>query len=51
MGINKETVDAYISGQEALAQQHNASIVSTVGGQENYNNMVQWAYKIYQKLK
>jgi hypothetical protein len=43
MGINKETVDAYISGQEALAQQHNASIVSTVGGQENYNNMVQWA--------
>lgn len=43
MGINKETVDAYILGQEALAQQHNASIVSTVGGQENYNNMVQWA--------
>jgi len=43
MGINKETVDAYISGQEALAQQYTASIVSTVGGQENYNNMVQWA--------
>lgn len=43
MGINKETVDAYISGQEALAQQHNASIMSSVGGADNYNNMVQWA--------
>lgn len=43
MGINKDTVDAYISGQEALAQKHNASIMSSVGGAENYNNMVQWA--------
>ena len=43
MGINRQTVDAYISGQEALQQQHTASIMSTVGGQENYNNMVQWA--------
>ena len=41
--FNKETVDAYISGQEALAEQHNASIMSSVGGAENYNNMVQWA--------
>ena len=43
MGINREVVDAYISGQEALQQQHTASVMSTVGGQENYNNMVQWA--------
>jgi len=43
MGIPKDVVDAYISGQEALSAQHNEAIVATVGGQEQYNNMVQWA--------
>ena len=43
MGIPKDVVDAYISGQEALSQQHQASIMSTVGGEDNYKNMVQWA--------
>ena len=43
MGIPKDVVDAYISGQEALSQQHQASIMSTVGGEENYKSMVQWA--------
>ena len=43
MGLTKEVVNAYISGQEALAQQHNASIMSSVGGEENYKNMVAWA--------
>lgn len=43
MGIPKDVVDAYISGQEALAEQHNASLMSSVGGQENYNNMISWA--------
>lgn len=45
MGIPKDVVDAYISGQEALSSQHNEAIVATVGGQEQYNNMVEWASK------
>lgn len=43
LGLDKNVVDAYISGQEALAEKHTASIMSAVGGQENYNNMIEWA--------
>ena len=43
MGIPKDVVDAYISGQEALSAKHNEAMVATEGGQEQYNNMVQWA--------
>lgn len=43
MGINKQLVDAYIVGQQSLQDQYTASVMSSVGGQENYNNMIQWA--------
>ena len=45
IGLSKEVVDAYISGQQALAEQKANSIMSTVGGQEQYKEMVDWASK------
>lgn len=45
IGLSKEVVDAYISGQQALADQKANSIMSTVGGKEQYTEMVNWASK------
>ena len=45
IGLSKDVVDAYISGQQALAEQKANSIMSTVGGQEQYKDMVDWASK------
>ena len=45
IGLSKEVVDAYISGQQALAEQKANSIMSTVGGKEQYTEMVNWASK------
>lgn len=45
MGLSKEVIDAYISGQQAMAEQKANSIMSTVGGQEQYKEMVDWASK------
>lgn len=42
-GIPKETVDAYIAGQEALAQQGIDQVLSEFGGAEGYGQMVKWA--------
>lgn len=42
-GITKETADAYIAGQEALAQQNVAKLYNSVGGEEQFNAMVEWA--------
>jgi len=45
IGLSKEVVDAYISGQQALAEQKANSIMSAVGGKEQYTEMVNWASK------
>ena len=45
IGLNKEIVDAYISGQQALAEQKANSIMSVVGGKEQYSEMINWASK------
>jgi len=45
LGLSKEVVDAYISGQQALAEQKAGSIMATVGGKEQYGEMIDWASK------
>jgi Phage T7 capsid assembly protein len=42
-GIPKEAVDAYIAGQEAIAQRGIDSVMGEFGGAESYGKMVQWA--------
>jgi hypothetical protein len=44
-GISKDMVDAYVAGQEALADQYRQSTFAIVGGQEEYTKMIQWAGK------
>lgn len=42
-GLGKETVDAYIAGQQALAEKAVADLHSVTGGTEQFNEMVEWA--------
>ena len=42
-GIPKGIVDQYIAGQEAQAEKYRDSIISKVGGQDNFSAMVEWA--------
>ena len=42
-GFNRELVDTWIAGQEAIAQQQTGKIFDMVGGQDSYAEMVQWA--------
>ncbi|AIA83151.1 head assembly [Podophage Lau218] len=42
-GINKNTVDNYIKGQEAIVQQTAEGLKGLVGGEDNYNSMIEWA--------
>jgi hypothetical protein len=42
-GFPKSLVDSWIAGQEALAQDMTQSVYETVGGQEQYSEMIQWA--------
>jgi hypothetical protein len=42
-GIPKDYVDAFIKGQEAIAQQTSNSIKQEVGGEESYKGMTEWA--------
>lgn len=42
-GIPRDFVDAYVRGQEATIESEMADIRNTVGGQDNYNQMVEWA--------
>lgn len=44
-GIPRTMVDAYISGQEALTANLQSEVFGVVGGQEKYQEMVQWAAK------
>lgn len=43
VGITKQYVDNYIAGQQAIANQMASEIKGTIGGDEAYNEMVQWA--------
>ena len=42
-GIPRDVVDSYIAGQEALATGLRTDMFSSVGGEENYSQMMQWA--------
>jgi hypothetical protein len=42
-GIPRDVVDSYIAGQEALATRVRTDMFSSVGGEENYGSMMQWA--------
>ena len=42
-GIPRDVVDSYIAGQEALATRLRTDMFSTVGGEETYGSMMQWA--------
>tara|TARA_R100001082_G_scaffold77065_1_gene44944 strand:- start:10791 stop:11534 length:744 start_codon:yes stop_codon:yes gene_type:complete len=42
-GIPREYVDAYIKGQQAMAQQSLTTVYNEVGGEESYKGMMTWA--------
>jgi hypothetical protein len=42
-GFSKQLVDSWIAGQEALAQGTNNAIFSSVGGEDSYFEITQWA--------
>jgi hypothetical protein len=42
-GIPQDIARAYVEGQRALVEQQQNTVFSEVGGQENYNEMVDWA--------
>lgn len=43
MGLNKDLVDGYIAGQEAIANNDVQVIHNTVGGADNYNKLIEYA--------
>ena len=42
-GIPREMIDGYIAGQQALLDAQFNSIYSEVGGEDAYNDMIEWA--------
>lgn len=42
-GFTKESVDSYIAGQQALATQTRTELVESVGGEETFGKMIEWA--------
>lgn len=42
-GIPKEMVDAYIEGQQVIAERLTTRVFDTVGGQEEYTKLMTWA--------
>lgn len=42
-GFSRDLVDSWIKGQEALAQDLTQSIYSSVGGEEQYGELMSWA--------
>ena len=46
-GISRERVGEYIAGQEALGREVGNAVRSSVGGDEEYGNMVDWAKANY----
>lgn len=43
LGLDKNIVDGYIAGQKAIADNEVKMVHDTVGGEENYSKMVEWA--------
>jgi hypothetical protein len=43
VGIGKEVVETWISGQEAMAEQNMQGLYDLTGGDANYNQMLEWA--------
>jgi hypothetical protein len=48
-GIPKDIVDQFIAGQEALLQATRQTVFETVGGEQNYNSMTDWASENFSK--
>ena len=46
-GISQEMTNQYIAGQKALGAQIGNDVKNTVGGEDNYNGMVEWAKNNY----
>jgi len=42
-GISEDVASTWISGQEALRDQNIDTVHSNVGGEQNYNDMLEWA--------
>ena len=42
-GIPKEMVDAYIAGQQAIAEQTAGKLMAVAGGEQGYQDMIAWA--------
>lgn len=42
-GIPRDMVDTYIEGQKALATEYQTELYGFAGGEENYNEMAEWA--------
>ena len=43
LGFDKNLVDGYIAGQTAIADNEATMVKQTVGGEENYSKMIEWA--------
>ena len=43
MGLNKDLVDGYIAGQEAIANNEVAQVHNLVGGEDNYKKIIDFA--------
>lgn len=43
MGYPRQVVDQFIAGQKAVAAVEEQQVFSSVGGQESYQQMIQWA--------
>ena len=43
MGLDKQLVDGYIAGQEAIANSEVRMIHETVGGEDNYKKVIDYA--------
>ena len=50
-GIPRDVVDSYIAGQEALATRLRTDMFSSVGGEENYGEMMRWASNNLEKAE
>ena len=43
IGITKDIVDTYVKGQQSMMASEEAEIMNSIGGQENYSSMAEWA--------
>tara|TARA_R100000657_G_C4680170_1_gene128206 strand:- start:325 stop:1092 length:768 start_codon:yes stop_codon:yes gene_type:complete len=42
-GLPKEYVESYIAGQQALVERNALELYNSIGGEEEYDGMIQWA--------